>query len=407
MPEIIPFRGYQYNPKIFDDLSDVIAPPYDVISPQKREELLHRSTFNIVNLTLAETVAGKPDPQHYSNAANTLQQWKENNILLPVDRPSIWRVTESFRDTNDNILQRHGFITLLKLEEFSTHGIRRHERTHKAAKEDRYHLLDTTHMNFSPIFFIFENNGLLCEDLLEHFPVEETQCGQLYGETEVDLRIEQTSDSVWINSFRSILAEQPILIADGHHRYETALAFHKDHSDHVSLKSDYIMAYLVASSCQGLRVLPTHRGIHGLSSEKTHRLVTGLETLFTKEVPNSSRTYLSVSFRDDKVTRYYSRNGSDANLLDVQLFEDKILREILKLTTDEIANKKHLMYFHQRDECLKAVNDGELQVAFIMQPMSIMDLMSTTRDGRVLPQKSTFFFPKVGAGMVMQSLELI
>lgn len=407
MPEIIPFRGYQYNPQIIDNLTNVLAPPYDVISSNYRKELIHRSKYNIVNLTLAKSIEEQSDPNHYKAASELLAQWKKENIVIPTDKPCIWQVTESFQDSEGYEIERYGYLALVKLEDYTTDGIRRHERTHKAAKEDRYRLLDVTHMNFSPIFFVFNDIDRSCEDLMHNFPSEGLRTGRLDFETTVSLRIEQTSDSEWIESFSSLLSNKPLLIADGHHRYETARTYHEHQRKSSGLNSGYVLAYLVPSSCRGLQILPTHRGLHGLTGKQQQQLLFSLTELFSIESPSADSSYLNICLDDGKINRLYYEDEISSNRLDTQLFEDIILKKILKLSEDEIANKAHLMYFHRREDCLQAVNDGILQAAFIMESLTVNELMASTEDGNVLPQKSTFFFPKIGAGMVMQSLEIM
>jgi len=406
MPKILPFRGYRYNPQIFANLTHVLAPPYDVISPEFRKNLIHRSEHNIVNLTLARKSNGVADKNHYSTAANLTSRWKRDGILTSAEKPSIWQVTESFQDSDGNDTKRYGYLALVKLEDYSTSGIRRHERTHKAAKEDRYRLLDATHMNFSPIFFVFNDDDRSCEVLMNRFPSETVQTGTLDFETDVNLQIEQTSDEEWIDSFSSMLANKPILIADGHHRYETARTYHSNQSGS-ELYSDYVLAYLVPSSAEGLKILPTHRGLFGLSSNQIEQLQQGFKRFFTTKQPSDSTSFLSVIIGDDKVTKYYLDDDVNSSFLDVEVFEEVILKKILGFSEDDIANKSQLAYFHNRRNCLKAVTDGTINAAFIMEALTVNKLMKSTEDGSVLPQKSTFFFPKIGAGMVMQSLEMI
>ena len=406
MPKILPFRGYTYNPQIFADLTNVLAPPYDVISPQYREELIHRSEHNIINLTLAEKLNGQPDMNHYSTAAKLVTQWKQDDILISAEKPSIWQITESFRDADGKDKKRYGYLALVKLENYSTDGIRRHERTHKAAKEDRYRLLDATHMNFSPIFFVFNDDDRSCESLMHRFPSETVQAGKLDFETDVNLRIEQTSDEKWIDSFSSMLAEQPILIADGHHRYETARSYHSNQTNS-GLKSGYVLAYLVPSSSEGLQILPTHRGLFGLTENQIDQLKAGLECYFSQTKHENCTPYLTAIIGDEKLTKYYLNDKTKSSPLGVEVFEEVILKKTLAFSEDDIADKSQLAYFHNRNDCLKAVTVGTLNAAFIMEALTVNELMKSTEDGSVLPQKSTFFFPKIGAGMVMQSLEII
>jgi uncharacterized protein (DUF1015 family) len=241
---------------------------------------------------------------------------------------------------------------------------------------------------------------------MNRFPSETVQTGTLDFETDVNLQIEQTSDEEWIDSFSSMLANKPILIADGHHRYETARTYHSNQTDS-ELNSGYVLAYLVPSSSEGLQILPTHRGLFGLSSNQTEQLQQGLNRFFTTEQPSDSTTLLSVIIGDDKLTKYYLDDDVNSSFLDVEVFEEVILKKILGFSEDDIANKSQLAYFHNRRNCLKAVTDGTINVAFIMEALTVNKLMKSTEDGSVLPQKSTFFFPKIGAGMVMQSLEMI
>ena len=419
MPDVRPFRGYTYNLDIVSDFSDVIAPPYDVISAEMRKELREQSEYNLVNITLPHMdEESNPAVNPYTDAGGLWRQWSKKRIVTQVPEPAIWRLRETFVSPLGRKMRRTGFICELRLAPYSTSNVVGHERTHAKPKQDRIKLMESTHAHLSPIFFVYRDDAQKTRSLNEAFDSLPPLKSRTDFGSPVDLELTKVTDRSLTATFQEALADLPALIADGHHRCEASLTFHTDSSLSGGLDSAHIMAYLVPASSKGLVIYPTHRGFHSLDNFDQNNFSRRLEEYFIfgdnpvdENLP--SITYMRPDLKHKVITlkeeKYLQLKGevkpSSLADLDVVVCEEVIAKKILGLSEDDISHKKYIHYFRSEDECRNEINGGDIQMAFLMAPIPIELLLSVMENGGILPQKSTYFYPKCPTGLVMRSME--
>ena len=265
MVDIRPFKGYSYAPSSVSDLSSVVAPPYDVITDQEREDFASKSPLNFIHITLpANYESGRSDPDFYEQAASQWISFKTNHTVEQSDSPNIWCLKETYDKNDGQPVTRFGFITELSLEGESDRFVLRHEKTHRAPQMDRMKLYEATRANLSPLFFIYQDDPNETKNFLEHFKTSESRRAELDHHGKVSLEFSSMDDEVWIQNFCQSFKDKYVLIADGHHRYEASRIFHKKNIDE-AIDSSAVMAYIVPASSPGLIVHATHRAVHGLA----------------------------------------------------------------------------------------------------------------------------------------------
>jgi uncharacterized protein (DUF1015 family) len=340
MARIRPFRALRYD---VPDLDAVVAPPYDVISPAERETYLSRSPYNIVHLTL---------PDSEEQAARDLRAWQDAGVLVRDEQPSYWWLAQDYVGPDGVARTREGFVGSLHAEPYETRVVLPHERTHAGPKEGRLRLLRATRTQLEPLFFLWD--GAIDVD----------------GLGEPDLQV--GGDRLWRldPAFGDALTEElrdaQLLIADGHHRYETALAFGE---------SPWLLAVVVPTDQEGLTIFPTHRvarSVDGASGRPIDR-------------PG-----------DDLPGPVLYRRGGRYELLEGEGLDPDIV--------DALA-PEGVTYTPQRAEAEAAVDRGDAAGAFLLRPTRIDDVWAVARRGAVMPQKSTFFYPKLTSGLLLHPLD--
>jgi uncharacterized protein (DUF1015 family) len=338
--EVRPFRAERYGERS-GPLEDLVAPPYDVIGPEERREYLSRSPFNVVHLTL---------PDSEEQAARDLAAWRAGEILMRDEEPAAWALSQSYVGPDGVSRVRNGVVVKLRLEPYDRGVVLPHERTHAGPKEGRLRLLRATRTQLEPIFLLHDGN-----------PVE-------LPDREPDLALD--GERLWRLDSAPV-APAELLIADGHHRYETALAFHAEDGTEVSA---WLMVVLVSTHEQGLTIFPTHRIARHVGD------VDGTEI----ERPGDELPGV-VLYRDG---RYLLVEGDG---LDVEI-------------VDRLASKG-VTYTPRREEAEAAVDRGDAEGAFLLRPTRIEDVFAYARRGEVLPQKTTYFFPKLTSGLLFFPLD--
>ena len=433
MTLIAPFRGILYNPKKVRDLSKVIAPPYDVITPEEHARLQRRSPYNIVHLDLNH------EADSYQGAARLFAEWQAEKILLRDETPALYFLNHRFRSNGEPEQERLGFIALTQIEDFSTGTIRPHERTLAGPKEDRFQLMLACHANLSPIFALYSQpkrliNRMLWERVQGVAPlmeVHEDRGGSclLWRITDLDL----------IHLVQHEMDGQPLLIADGHHRYEAALHYR----DHLRAQRGnctgreafhYVMAYFANMKDEGVVILPTHRLVRAFEPIPFQELEETLQRYFYLEpypkTPEGRRWFLralkgggkrrrliGVSFKRDprylilrlKNKRIMQRLSKDLSAplreLDVTILHLLILEHILKLSAEDQLREEVLSYSQDTEKVLQAVEKEEQQAAFVLNPPDPEEILTIAVGGERMPQKSTYFFPKLITGLVINKID--
>jgi uncharacterized protein (DUF1015 family) len=336
-----PFRALRYDEALAGPLEDLVAPPYDVISDELRAELQARSPYNVVHLTL---------PDSEEQAARDLEEWRSNGVLVE-EPPAVWALEQDYVGPDGVARKRFGLVASLKVEPYATGTVLPHERTHAGPKEERRRLLRATRVQLEPIFLLYDGSA----------PVGRP-------EREPDLEVEgaklwRIDDPMLVRYFD----DKQLLIADGHHRYETAVAFSEEEGTPASAQMPVV---LVSTEDPGLEIFPTHR----LFAEPKH----------LESETNGGAEVTEVTRDGSRVVH------GPQGVLDVQ-FVDTLGQEGISYTADA-------------EEAARRVRSGDAAVAYILRPTRIEDVFAYARRGEVLPQKTTYFFPKLISGLLFHPL---
>ncbi|MGH7934013.1 MAG: DUF1015 domain-containing protein [Candidatus Binataceae bacterium] len=421
---IEPFPALMFDAARCAPLSDVVAPPYDLIDQPRQDQLYARSPYNIVRLELNR------DADPYTSAAHTLAQWLREGILARAPRPAIYFYTQAF-ESESRRLTRNGLIVRIRLEEFSQGRILPHERTFPAAKEDRLRLLTATRVNLSPIFGLYPSGNVELERLIAAVAARAPQI-ELTDDLGIANQVRPIHAPDEIAVIQNAMAEARILIADGHHRYETALDYRRrrraaENNPARPRPYDYVMMTLVGFNDPGLVILPTHRLVHHLPPGALAVFPARIRETFDveefrdagamREALRHGRGALGVVLRGDPVFRILRLKNHDAmaaalpdapkevHELDVSVLHALILDRIFAMAPEEIRKGGNIEYTIDMRGALAAVASGKADGAFLMTPPTVQDVERVSGAGAVMPEKSTYFHPKLLTGLVMNSLD--
>ena len=433
MVRISPFRGTLYNQNKIRDLSKVIAPPYDVITPEDQERLYRRSPYNVVRLILNQ------EPEPYESAARLFEGWRSEGVFVRDETPAIYFLSHRFPYKEGGEKDRQGFIALTRLEDFSNGTIHPHEMTLQGPKEDRFRLMLACHAHLSPIFALYSQpkqiiNRTLAEQLHGVPPLVEVR--EEGGRSCLLWRI---TDPEMIRLVQREMDDQPLLIADGHHRYEASLNY-RNHLRQERPKwsgreaFNYVMVYFANMKDDALVILPTHRLVRAFSPIPFLKLEEALQRYFYLEpypkTPEGQRWFLralrsggkkrhliGASFKRDprylilrlKNKRIMQRLAKDLSDplrdLDVTTLHLIILEHILGLAPEEQAKGEVILYLQDEEKVLKAVDKEDYQAAFILNPPQPEEVLDIALKGEKMPQKSTYFYPKLITGLVINKID--
>lgn len=417
MAEIKPFRALRYTEKA-GDISDCCCPPYDIISAAEREAFLRKNPHNIIKLELPGT-----EDADYLRAGKTLEEWLENGILKQDESDSIYAYEEQFTVAGKEYSFR-GIVCLVKLYDFSENVVLPHEETLSKAKEDRFRLMNATGCNISQIYSLYtDEKGETAASI-----AAATACrpqNEFIDADGVTHRLWQISDSAEIEKMCAQFAGRKLFIADGHHRYETALRFRNSKDSRGN--SGYVLMFLINMENEGLVVFPTHRIIRDMPDFSTAALVDGASELFEIErlgCKNCLKKRLADGYAArQKVFGFY--DGSETYLftlkdasamdeclpgassalknLDVSLLHSLLLERVLKIDKENMANQINLTYTRSADEAFAAA-ESYANGCFIINPTRIDEIAAVAAAGEKMPQKSTYFYPKLITGLVMNKI---
>jgi uncharacterized protein (DUF1015 family) len=409
MAAIRPLRAIRYEPAAVGSLDRVVAPPYDVIDEEMREALVRKSPFNVVEVDLPRADNGG-DP--YLHAQTIYEHWLQQGILVREREDSIWALTQSYTGPDGNGYTRHGFFARVRVEEYGPGRIRPHERTHPGPKEDRLNLTRATRANLSPIFSLFPDPEDTAWKTLEPHtsgePFDETR-----DEDGTHNRIWRITDPETIASVSETLSDRELLIADGHHRYETARVYAEEVGGEGEHR--YVLMFLCSLSDSGLTVFPTHRLLTNLKdSEVQVRLGAAIKEHFDIEPiehselePPRDLPGIVMGYMDSFHKQGYrlTLKPGDYPTLDTRVLENVILRDTLGMTDDDIDHKHGLDYSKNTPDAIDAVLSGRADAAFYMRGIPVEQIQSVAATGENMPPKSTYFYPKIPTGLVFNPLE--
>ena len=393
MAVIRPLAGLRYDPAHVGDVGLVLAPPYDVISPAEQTALYARSPQNVVRLILPR------ESDRGAASARTLRAWVESGVLVREPQPAIYLYSQQFSLPDGSTRRRDGIICRLRLEDFSRGIVRPHERTLPGPKADRLAILRATGANLSPIMGLYDRPGE---------PVRELVGAAALGPPVIDVsswhQLWPITDAAVIERVTAALADETVIIADGHHRYETALAYRDEQRGNEAAR--YVLAYLANMEEEGVVILPTHRLVPAPLALEPAALEVRLRESFTvaplpavgRRAPGEIDCLLPhrrVRLRaSPEATARLAHLPPALRSLDVSLLHGLVLGPLLRVETERLA------FTHEDEEAAEAVAAGRAAAAFLLNPPTMTEVRAVCLAGELMPEKSTYFFPKLATGLV-------
>lgn len=441
MAEVRPFRGILYNPEQIENLSDVVAPPYDVISVEEQAAFHRRHPKNIIRLILGEKKEGDDSRENpHTRAAAYFRQWLAEGSLVRDPRSAFYLTSVDF-PLDGRTITRYGVIALVRLEPFEKKIVLPHEKTFSKVKIERLELMKACHANFSPIFSLFSDPSGVMERLRAAAQGKNPDM-DVVDHKGIPHRLWRVTDAEPLDFVQGALADRRLFIADGHHRYETALSYRdwvaqRDPSFDSNHPANFVMMYLCAMEDPGMLIRPAHRLLLDIPDESMDRLMAGSAEAFDitpypftaenretvqKDFVDSlareseQRTVIGVRFRGrDCFYRLALRPGVMAARfgheippelldLDVTVLTHLVFMDILGFDQARLDDATRIDYSSLTGDALDAVDRGGADVAFILNPTRMDQVRRVSSEGLIMPRKSTYFYPKVLSGRVLNTL---
>lgn len=444
MARIYPFRAFRYNPSLVR-VEDCVTQPYDKITPAMQEAYYQKCPYNLVRIILGlpELFDGKEAGDVYTRAARDFRAWRESGVLAQETESCVFAYSQKFTvpGSDGKALERRGFIALGGLHDYSEGVVFRHEQTLSKPKSDRLNLLRATRAHFGQIFMLYSDPGQTAEKLL--FANDAMPDIEVTDEYDVLHRVWKVSDPNTINILVSALADKKLIIADGHHRYETALNYSKEYAPEQSVsieRNSYVrpqppypeaavMMTFVNMDAEGLVILPTHRVVFGLRDFSPAVFVEQAKAYFEVEqlvscdtgallrklvkagagktafvAVTKSGNYL-LAAKPEATAKALPGLSARQRQLDVAQLHGVVLEKLLGITSEATREQTNLRYLRDAVEAVEQVAHGEADVVFLLNPVTMEQLREVAFAGEVMPQKSTDFFPKLLSGLAIYALE--
>ena len=441
MARIYPFRAWRYNPSAVR-LEDVVTQPYDKISPAMQQAYYQRSPFNLVRIILGlpELFDAERGENVYTRAARDFRSWREQGVLTQEKTPCIFAYAQRFKVPGTEIVkERRGFIALGKLHDYAEKVVFRHEQTLAKPMSDRLNLLRATHAHFGQIFMLYSDPAGSVEKILyEGNGPAEAEVTDEYG---VLHRLWKIGDPAAIRLLTTVMDDKKLIIADGHHRYETALNYSKEYAAASPAKAESstsqlpqpaypeaaVMMTFVNMDSDGLLILPTHRVVHSLPHFDPVAFAIAAQEFFTVEPLETADAATSIELLGrEQGTAFIAATAAGALLLrskpeamaaalaglperqrqlDLCQLHSIVLDRLLGLGAEKVREQSNIRYLRDAGEAMDQVRRGEADVAFLTNPVSIEQLREVAFAGDVMPQKSTDFFPKLLSGLTIYALD--
>ncbi len=440
MAEILPFRALYYDPKKTSDLSTVVTQPYDKISPEMQARYYGLSPHNLVRIIRGRTFPEDgPTDNVYIRAARDFQEWIKSGVLVSADQPAIYPYNQEYELPGQSGVRkvRRGFIALLRLEDYSARVVHRHEETLSGPKADRLELLKATRAHYGQIFMLYSDPVGKVETLLDASSKDQPweAVADEYGTRHTAWRV---TDPQIIDAVTAAMSDKRLVIADGHHRYETALAYRNycRETGQDDGRAEYVMMTFVRMETDGLTVLPTHRLVHSLANFDWSKFSADARAIFDWDVVDLSGpavdwtpqfiARLIAAGKDRPTIGAYAGAGKLALLrlrpdfdldqalpdlaptmrrLDVALLHRLVLDRLLGITAQAVREEKNLNYFRNAVAACERVDNGKGQVAFLLNPTPVAAVHDNALADCPMPQKSTDFYPKLLSGLTIYWLD--
>ena len=405
MARIFPFKPYRYSAKA-GPIANLVTEPYDKISPAMQARYLSLSPYNLVRIILGErTPSDSAADNPYTRAAGLLNDWIGSGILEHESDPSVYAYFQEFTapDSGETLV-RKGFIGLGAVEDYAAGVVHRHEQTLSGPKKDRMELLRHTHAHFGQIFMLYSDPELVIDRILDK-ATSAAPLTSMEDEYGVTHRLWKISEPAVMARIQALMADKKLLIADGHHRYETALAFRNENRG--LRDAEKVMMTFVNMHSPGLAVLATHRVLSGISLALVKKIpvrrLTSLDELnrvFGTPAPDKVR--IGIALGSGEVS-LYERERKPGEL-DMKVLHEELLGGALGISEDAVREQKHIEYVRGLDAAYAKVREGE-KIAFLLEPVSVQQVADVAFSGGVMPQKSTDFYPKLLSGLTIYKLE--
>ena len=440
MADIRPFRAIRYQPDHVGNVSEVIAPPYDVISPELQDELYARSEKNIVRVDLNRSEPGDEELTRYERANTLLQAWLSEGTLTQDGEPGYYVLAQTFTGPDKVERTRTGFFSSVRLTRFGEGPVLPHERTLKGPKQDRLRLFRATEANLSPVFMMYEDPDQevhkVLESVLSDPPLVEATMDRVKN------RLWHVRDQERIDALSSAIRVRKLYIADGHHRYETGLAYRDERRQEAQAPGtaapgsfddmpayESILAFSAAVEDPGMVVFPTHRVLHSLPKFSVPAFKEALEPFFEiSPLPASADLVSALAAAGEGGMAFACATSAGTDLLklredapldhvkslpghplhrslDVTILHCVIMEHLLGITREAQAAQENLRYSKDaKDAAAQATSDPSVNAVFLMNPTRIDQVIAISNAQEIMPQKSTFFYPKVPSGLVLYPL---
>lgn len=438
MATISPLKGIRYNLDLIKKMEDVVTPPWDVISSEEQDAYYQRHPYNIIRLILGKTLPQDNEKNNrYTRTSEFFENWQREGILVKDDQPSLY-VYHIEYIVNGHKRKRRGFISLVKLEDFGEGTIRPHEMMYSSARLDRLKLIETCHANFSPVFSLYSDSQDSVMAILES-GINSKPLIEFEDLFHIKHKLWAVQEKTVVNEVVLAMKNKSLLIADGHHRYKAALDYRNNlrarcpHLKETGL-FNYVMMYLCNLYSPGLTILPAHRllsnsinfdledflkRVQGNFVVKPHRFDKDnkLRVMrhFSRDLEKMDLSFGMYAKEDscyyilmprEKVMENASNIEADFKDLDAAVFTHLILEKILGFTSKDMDDQGLIKYTPDIDEAVKLVDNGDIKVAFLLNPTKVEHVQRIASKGLIMPHKSTYFYPKVMVGLVIHKIQL-
>jgi len=433
MKKILPFKGILYNQDKITSMTDVVTPPYDVISPELQGELYGRSDFNFCRLDLPQETG----EERYSIAKDLFSQWIAESILSADEKPAIYIHHQTFTLPDGEKVTRKGFFAARRIEEFSEGGIKPHEKTLEGPKVDRLNMTRATQTNLSPVFSLYSDPDKTIQNSIERLTQTTPSLDFVTAEGERH-ELWKCTDPEICELIDKTLVDKPLFIADGHHRYETALNYRNEILEQGELdnssSANFLLMYFSNMNDSGLVILPIHRALHNLSGFSMSDLLEKFNEYFEvqkvsaadkeknlsalKEAGEQNHAFwlLTDDPSDSYLIKLDRQKWLDSDLakslppslikLDVTVLHQLIFNKVLGLSEESQARQENIIYWKSTEKAIAETEKGNCDLTFILNPTRIEDMETVALSGEKMPQKSTFFYPKIISGLVLHSVKV-
>ncbi len=426
MPEIRPFNAVIYNQEKFKDFSDLVCPPYDVISSKQQDHYCNLSPYNFIHILLRKDIPGE---NKYQRSGAIFKEWLKDKILIQAQKPAVYFYSQQYTIRGER-KTRLGFIALLRLgsKSFPVLG---HENTRLQAKEDRLKLLKKTNANLSPIFVVSKDNKRVIQRVFEHYVSGKTPFIEVTDNEKTLHRLWSIDDPQALELIQSGMSKEGAFIADGHHRYEASLAYRDEMRQKLGDKFlegasfNYTLSYFTSTDQRGLSILPIHRLLKLDKEIDLDNFLKSLKEYFNvEEVKDKNRffflmekggfsehvlgmyknkRYWFLRLKNMKILdKWMNDKPKEYRSLDVSILNQLVFKGILKYNLED---KDNLKYSPDPDEFIKAADNEPLALVFFLNPVKMSQIAAVALGGNKMPPKSTYFYPKVLSGLVINKHE--